>query len=122
MLLEQLQHKKSYLQNEYLKSFSEIIQSEVFSCYLDMANHLLNECYKDSAAGLTGSTLDVELRELCISNNIAINPNIVNTKLELTDVGECPIIYKTIGGFRVCKSDVGDNNLQGKESFKLTKR
>jgi hypothetical protein len=63
---------KSDLENDYLKSFSDIIQSEVFSDYLEMAEHLLNEGYKDPAAVLVGSTLEVHLRELCISNNIDI--------------------------------------------------
>jgi len=63
---------KSDLENDYLKSFSDIIQSEVFSDYLEMAEHLLNEGYKDPAAVLVGSTLEVHLRELCVSNNIDI--------------------------------------------------
>lgn len=63
---------KSDLENDYLKSYSDIIQSEVFSDYLEMAEHLLNEGYKDPAAVLIGSTLEVHLRELCISNNIDI--------------------------------------------------
>ncbi|WP_396188070.1 hypothetical protein [Flavobacterium sp.] len=63
---------RSDLENDYLKSFTDIIQSEVFSDYLEMANHLLNEGYKDPAAVLIGSTLEVHLRELCISNNIDI--------------------------------------------------
>lgn len=52
--------------------------------------------------------------------NIAIKPEVVNSKLELTDVGECPI-KKTTKGLRVCKSDFNANNLQDKESFKLKK-
>lgn len=52
--------------------------------------------------------------------NIAINPDVVNSKLELTDVGECPI-HKTTEGFRICESDFGANNLEGRESFKLRK-
>jgi len=63
---------KSDLQSDYLKSFSDIIQSEVFSDYLEMAEHLLNEGYKDPSAVLVGSTLEVHLRELCISHSIAI--------------------------------------------------
>jgi len=63
---------KSDLENDYLKSYSDIIQSEVFSDYLEMAEYLLNEGYKDAAAVLIGSTLEVHLRELCISNNIDI--------------------------------------------------
>lgn len=63
---------KSDLQNDYLKSFSDIVQSEVFSDYLEMAEHLLNEGYKDPAAVLVGSTLEVHLRELCISHGVDI--------------------------------------------------
>ncbi len=63
---------KSDLQNDYLKSFSDLIQSEVFADYLDMAEHLLSEGYKDAAAVLVGSTLEIHLRELCISNGIDI--------------------------------------------------
>jgi hypothetical protein len=63
---------KSDLENDYLRSFAEIIQSEVFSDYLEMAEHLLNEGYKDPAAVLVGSTLEVHLRELCIYNGIEI--------------------------------------------------
>lgn len=53
--------------------------------------------------------------------NIAINPDVVNSKLELTDVGECPI-QQTTDGYCVCVSDFGANNLEGKESFKLIKK
>lgn len=61
---------KSDLENDYLKSLSDIIQSEVFSDYLEMAEHLLNEGYKDPAAVIIGSTLETHLRELCKSNDI----------------------------------------------------
>lgn len=61
---------KNDLENGYLKSFSDIIQSEVFSDYLEMAEHLLNEEYKDPAAVIIGSTLETHLRELCKSNGI----------------------------------------------------
>lgn len=69
---------KSDLQNDYLKTFSDIIQSEVFSDYLEMAEHLLKEGYKDPSAVLVGSTLEVHLRELCLSNGIDIE--ITNNK------------------------------------------
>ena len=63
---------KSDLQNDYLKSFSDIVQSEVFSDYLEMAQHLIDEGYKDPSAVLVGSTLEVHLRELCLANGIEI--------------------------------------------------
>ena len=73
---------RSDLLNDYLKTFSEIIQSEVFSDYLEMAEHLLKEGYKDPSAVLIGSTLEVHLRELCIANTIPTE--ITNSKGNLT--------------------------------------
>lgn len=71
-----IQALKSDLQNDYLRSLSNIIQSEVFSDYLEMSEHLLKEGYKDPAAVLVGSTLEVHLRELCISNHVVVEvPN-----------------------------------------------
>jgi hypothetical protein len=61
---------RSDLQNDYLKSLSEIIQCEVFSDYLEMADHLLTEGYKDPSAVLIGSTLEAHLKELCKTNKI----------------------------------------------------
>jgi len=63
---------KSDLEKDYLKSLGEIVQAEVFSNYLEMASHLLEQGYKDPAAVLIGSTLEAHLRELCISNGIDI--------------------------------------------------
>jgi hypothetical protein len=73
---------KSDLQNDFLKSLSDIIQSEVFSDYLEMAEHLLNEGYKDPAAVLIGSTLETHLRELCKANGI--DTEFLNSKRNLT--------------------------------------
>ena len=61
------------LKNNYLKSLTEIIHSDVFGDYLEMAEHLLNEGYKDPAAVITGSTLEEHLRRLSLNNGIDIN-------------------------------------------------
>lgn len=55
---------RSDVENDYMKSLNEIIQSEVFADYLEMAEHLLTEGYKDPAAVLIGSTLEAHLKEL----------------------------------------------------------
>jgi len=56
----------------YLKSFSELIHADIFSDYIEMAEYLLEEGYKDPAAVITGSTLEEHLRKLCIKNGINI--------------------------------------------------
>ncbi len=69
---------KSDLQNNYLESLNDIIRSEVFSDFIEMAEHLLIEGYKDPAAVLIGSTLESHLRELC--KTIGINIEVANSK------------------------------------------
>ena len=56
----------------YLKSFSELIHADIFSDYIEMAEYLLEEGYKDPTAVITGSTLEEHLRKLCIKNGIDI--------------------------------------------------
>lgn len=68
------------IQKDYIKTLSELIHGDVFSDYLDMANHLLNEGYKDAAAVITGSTLEENLRKLCQKTNISIQ---IQTKVGL---------------------------------------
>jgi hypothetical protein len=64
---------RSNLQNDYLKSLSQIVESEVFSDYLEMADYLLKEGYKDASAVIIGSTLETHLKKLCIANSISID-------------------------------------------------
>lgn len=67
---------KTDIENDYLKNLHDIIQSEIFSDYLEMAVYLLGEGYKDPSAVVVGSTLESHLRELCKSNSIDIEvPN-----------------------------------------------
>lgn len=56
----------------YLKSLSELIHAELFSDFLEMAEHLLREGYKDAAAVIAGSTLEEHLRKLCMKNEIDV--------------------------------------------------
>jgi len=58
------------IQKDYLKNLSELIHGDIFSDYLEMADYLLNEGYKDAAAVISGSTLEEHLRQLCDKNNI----------------------------------------------------
>ena len=60
------------LQQDYLKSLSELIHGDLFSDYLEMAQHLLEEKYKDASAVIAGSTLEEYLRKLCEKNSIDI--------------------------------------------------
>jgi len=55
----------------YLSSVQELVHAEVFADFLDMAEHLLSQGYKDPCAVLVGGTLEEHLRKLCGKHGIA---------------------------------------------------
>ena len=59
---------KQEIDNGWLTSIKGIVSSEIFSNFLDMAVHLLEQGYKDPAAVMTGSVLEEHLRQLCQDN------------------------------------------------------
>ena len=56
----------------YVSSISEIIHADLFADFTEMAEHLLEEGYKDPAAVIIGSVLEEHLRKLCIKNSLPI--------------------------------------------------
>lgn len=48
----------------YVRSQRELLHAELFADFLEMAEHLLNEGYKDAAAVIAGSSLEAHLRQL----------------------------------------------------------
>jgi len=56
----------------YLVSLQELIHADLFSDFLEMADHLLREGYKDPAAVLIGGVLEEHLRKLCRKNGITL--------------------------------------------------
>jgi len=63
--------------NGYLENAEELIHGEVFDDFVEMADHLLTEGYKDAAAVIVGSALEAHLRNLCVRNQV---PTLVGTK------------------------------------------
>lgn len=59
----------------YFARVEELIHAETFSDFLDMAQHLLSNGYKDAAAVIAGSTLEQHLRELCNRNGLQVTSN-----------------------------------------------
>ena len=60
------------IENDYLTSFEETIHGDLFADYVEMADHLVETGYKDPAAVLAGSTLEVHLRQLCKKHDVAV--------------------------------------------------
>ncbi len=49
----------------WLTTTKGLVSAEIFSDFLEMAQHLLEEGYKDPAAVMAGSVLEEHLRQLC---------------------------------------------------------
>lgn len=56
----------------YLQSVVELVHADIFADFLDMADYLLQQGYKDPAAVVTGSVLEAHLRKLCDKHGIAV--------------------------------------------------
>lgn len=59
-----------------LTNFRSLVQAEIFADFLDMAEHLLREGYKDASAVLLGAVLEDSLRKIADVNGV----NILNSK------------------------------------------
>jgi len=56
----------------WLNTTKGLVSAEIFADFLEMAQHLLDEGYRDPAAVVAGSVLEEHLRQLCQTNGIAI--------------------------------------------------
>lgn len=63
---------KQEIDGGWLISVKGIVSAEIFSDFLEMAEYLLQEGYKDAAAVMIGSVLEEHLRQLCNNNAISI--------------------------------------------------
>lgn len=76
---------KEDIEQGFLSSVKELVLAEVFTDFLDMAKHLLEAEYKDSAASLTGAVLEDGLRKMCEKQGIQVKGSddigALNTKL-----------------------------------------
>lgn len=63
---------KKEIDGGWLFTVKGLVSAEIFSDFLEMAEYLLQEGYKDPAAVMTGSVLEEHLRQLCSKNNITV--------------------------------------------------
>lgn len=61
---------KNAYEKGFISDFRELVHGEVFSDFIEMSSHLLEEGYKDAAAVIAGGTLEQHLRQLCTKNGI----------------------------------------------------
>lgn len=65
-----LQSVKHELDNGLVVDFTKVVAASVFADFLEMAEYLLREGYKDAAAVLIGGVLEDTLRKLAEANGI----------------------------------------------------
>ena len=80
-----LKAAKEDIEGGYLQKVEALVSASVFSDFLEMAEHLLDNGYKDPAASLIGAVLEDGLRRVCGNNDITIksddNISSLNQKL-----------------------------------------
>ena len=70
------------MQKGYTRTLEELVRGDLFSDFLEMAEHLLNTHYKDAAAVIAGSALEAHLRALCAKHAIPTDLNGVPKKAD----------------------------------------
>ncbi len=60
------------IEQGWLDRFQALLSAEIFSDFLEKAEYLLSEHYKDAAAVMIGSVLEEHLRQLCCTHNIPV--------------------------------------------------
>jgi hypothetical protein len=70
--------------NGHLVSYEELIHGDMFGDVLEEAEHLHSEGYKDPAAVLAGTSLELHLKKLCAKHTITVAPkaSIINDDLK----------------------------------------
>lgn len=63
---------KNDIESGYLKKVESLVVADVFSDFLDMAEHLIANKYKDPAASLTGAVLEDGLRKIALNAGIKV--------------------------------------------------
>jgi hypothetical protein len=91
---------KTEIEEGWLDSFKGLVSGEIFTDFLEMAEHLISESYKDPAAVVIGSVLEEHLRQL--SKKVGI---------DTTDIRNSRTVYKKADAMN---SDLASKNVYNK--------
>lgn len=67
-----LQNLKADIDDGWIGNIRNLISADIFTDFIEMADYLLEENYKDPAAVILGSVLEENLRNLCQNNGIPV--------------------------------------------------
>ncbi len=63
---------RDQIKGGWIETTKGLVTAEVFADFLEMAEHLLEQQYKDAAAVLVGGVLEEHLRQLCGTAGVAV--------------------------------------------------
>ncbi|MCB0478238.1 MAG: hypothetical protein KDC84_08750 [Crocinitomicaceae bacterium] len=63
---------KEEIEGDWLFDIQSLVAADIFSDFLEMSEHLLEQGYKDPAAVLIGSTLESHISNLCEKHDIPV--------------------------------------------------
>lgn len=87
------------LKDGFFRSITDLVHAGVFSDFLEMADHLLKEDYKDAAAVIAGSSLEAHLRALCDKNGVPLDfPSSDGPKAKKADTLNADLAKATVYG------------------------
>ncbi len=80
---------KEDIEGGFLTSIENLVSADIFTDFLEMAQYLLDEGYKDPAASLIGAVLEDGLRKVARNNEVQIQTckGIFDITKKLTDAG-----------------------------------
>jgi len=70
-----LKSVKEDIEGGYLINLETLVAADIFTDFLEMAEHLVEQSYKDPAAMLVGAVLEDGLRKIAKNNNIIVKSN-----------------------------------------------
>ena len=93
------------------------MQAEVFADFLEMAEHLLTEGYKDAAAVLLGAVLEDSLRKVAVRHGVTIvGANEKPLTIDPLNVAVCksgaygPLVQKQVTTWAHLRNDAAHGN------------
>lgn len=95
----------------HLLSYEELIRGELFSDVLEMADHLQTEGYKDPAAVIAGTALELHLKKLCAKHTVPVVGNAARMNDDLKKASVYGALeQKQIAAWQQLRNDAAHGN------------
>lgn len=84
-----LQALQEDIEGGYLKRIETLVSADIFNDFIEMAEYLLSQGYKDPTASLVGAVLENGLRRICMVHGItlSVKEDISSLNKKLADAG-----------------------------------